>query len=239
MVFPRAPEAAARQMVSFNFYRLLPEVRRLPPEARRAIIKEVGSLLEEHAHRLILRTYALQGFRAGTDFMTWAIASRLDELHSLTSSLYRSSIGGYLDMPHAFLSMTRQPTYVDRLADPIQEGRRDVISPGQHRYLFVHPYARTRAWYALEREMRQVLMDDHIAVGHRFPAVTPHTTYSFGLDDQEFVLAFETDRPEDFLDLVMTLRATKEGQYTLRDTPVFTCLSMPAWELLEELLGFA
>jgi hypothetical protein len=36
----------------------------------------------------------------------------------------------------------------------------------------------------------------------------------------------------------MALRATTEGQYTLRDTPVFTCLSMPVCVLLEELLGF-
>ena len=35
-----------------------------------------------------------------------------------------------------------------------------------------------------------------------------NTTYSFGLDDYEFVVAFETDEPSDFLDTVQDLRET-------------------------------
>lgn len=67
-------------------------------------------------------------------------------------------------------------------------------------------------------------MDTRIDTGHRFPSVKLNTTYSFGLDDQEFVVAFETECPGGFLDLAMPLRETKSSLYTLRDTPIFTCV---------------
>ena len=68
------------------------------------------------------------------------------------------------------------------------------------------------------------MMDEHIRVGHEWPDVKLNTTYSYGLDDQEFVVAFETDSPSDFVDLVMDLRATETSLYTLRDVPIFTAI---------------
>ena len=70
------------------------------------------------------------------------------------------------------------------------------------------------------------IMQEHIEIGRGTP-VEINTTYSFGLDDQEFVLAFETDHPGDFLDLVQELRTTESSAYTLRDTPIFTCIATP------------
>src|SRR5207253_2745302 len=80
-------------------------------------------------------------------------------------------------------------------------------------------------WYNLSQEQRQAMMDTHIRIGRKYPTVKLNTTYSFGLDDQEFVVAFETDAPGDFLDLVMELRETESSLYTLRDTPTFTCVA--------------
>jgi chlorite dismutase len=99
----------------------------------------------------------------------------------------------------------------------------------------VYPFVKTRAWYALPREQRQEIMNVHIAVGHRFPSVKLNTTYSYGLDDQEFVLAFESDYPGDFLDLVMTLRETESSSYTERDTPIFTCVAGSPADVLDQL----
>ncbi|MBI4355461.1 MAG: chlorite dismutase family protein, partial [Candidatus Omnitrophica bacterium] len=79
-------------------------------------------------------------------------------------------------------------------------------------------------------------MDEHIKTGNKYPSVRLHTTYSFGLDDQEFVVAFETDAPQDFLDLVMELREAQASRFTLRDTPIFTCIARPLGEILD-LLG--
>ena len=97
----------------------------------------------------------------------------------------------------------------------------------------MYPFLKTREWYLLPLERRQEMMDAHIKVGNEFPSVKLNTTYSFGLDDQEFVVAFETDVVSDFLDLVQQLRETEASRYTLRDTPMFTCVAQPLQGILE------
>ena len=76
---------------------------------------------------------------------------------------------------------------------------------------------------------------EHIRIGLMYPRVKLNTTYSFGIDDQEFVVAFETNFPEDFLDLVQQLRETEISMYTLQDTPIFSCVRVPAAEMLDRL----
>jgi chlorite dismutase len=80
-------------------------------------------------------------------------------------------------------------------------------------------------------------MQDHIRIGREYPQVDNHTTYSFGLDDQEFVVAFEGDDPGMFLDLVNELRPTESSEYTERETPIFTCVAMSAARALDALDG--
>ena len=79
------------------------------------------------------------------------------------------------------------------------------------------------------------MMEEHFRIGHRYPTVKISTSYSFGLDDQEFVLGFETNDPSEFLDLVMELRESAARPYTLRDTPIFTCIHKPLKECLDGL----
>jgi len=110
-----------------------------------------------------------------------------------------------------------------------------VFTPDDRKFLFVYPFVKTRAWYALPLEDRKRMMNEHIRVGITYPSVSLNTTYSFGLDDQEFVVAFETDNPADFLDLVQELRETKASSYTLRDTPMFTCRQRALGECLDAL----
>src|SRR3989442_10505074 len=64
-------------------------------------------------------------------------------------------------------------------------------------------------------------MDEHISIGHSQETIHNHTTYSFGIDDQEFMTAFECDEPADFMHLMLTLRETEASRYTERDTPIF------------------
>src|SRR5690606_23686051 len=84
---------------------------------------------------------------------------------------------------------------------------------------------------------RQGVMDEHIAVGREYPAVKLNTTYSFGIDDYEFILALETDEPADIRDLVQQLRETESSRYTVQDTPLFTCINMRLLEALDALGG--
>jgi chlorite dismutase len=130
--------------------------------------------------------------------------------------------------------MTKRSMYIDKDNPEHVEDRLHIV-PGQSNYLFVYPFVKTREWYTRSAEQRQEMMDEHIRVGSKYKSVKLHTTYSFGLDDQEFVVAFETDEPADFLDLVQELRESKASSFTLRDTPMFTCRQRTMAECLDAL----
>ena len=232
-----ATEASkARQVVGFSFYKVDPAWRRLSATAKRQHGRELLRVVEQYGKRLMVLTYLLVGLKADVDFLIWRVGSRLEDLQEMSAALQGASIGGYLTMPYSYLSMTKRSTYVDKL-DPEHQDRRRFVTPAHSNYLFVYPFVKTREWYHLPFEQRQAMMDEHIAVGNKYPSVRLHTTYSFGLDDQDFIVAFETDRPQNFLDLVMELRETKTSAYTLRDTPVFSCVAKPFPEILAQLVA--
>lgn len=212
---------AARQFVNFAFYKLDPAFRRLPESERAAAKKEAVDALAPFSSSVITHAYSTYGFRAETDFFIWRISYRLEDFEDMTAALNRTKLGGYLTLPLSFLSQSKRSTYVDKL-NPEHENQRSKIQPGKYKYLFIYPFVKTREWYLLPMAERQKMMDEHIMVGNKFPSVKLNTTYSFGLDDQDFVVAFESDYPSDFLDLVMALRETQGSRFTVRDTPIFT-----------------
>src|SRR5436305_15095542 len=139
---------------------------------------------------------------------------RIDEFHVV---LTQSGLMKWCRIPYSFLAMTKPSAY--------SEESRLEVRPAHGKYLFVYPFVKTRAWYVLPAEERYRIMQEHIRIGREYPSVDLNTSYSFGLDDQEFVVAFETDNPAAFLDLVQQLRTTESSAYTLRDTPTFTRIS--------------
>src|SRR5207245_9196103 len=157
-----------------------------------------------------------------------------DDTRQLENYLHRTQIAPYLTMPEPYLAMNRLSIDVSRDQG---RGERLELHPGHSKYLFVYPFVKTREWYQLSLDQRQKMMDEHIRIGRKYPSVKLNTTYSFGLDDQEFVVSFETDEPADFLDLVMELREAKTSLYTLRDTPIFSCIAMRLKETLDSLTG--
>ena len=232
----QAQPAETRQLVSFSFYRLDPAWRRLPAAAKAKHGGELLAVITRFSKKLMVLTYSLVGMKADVDFLIWRAGERIEDLQEMSGAVRQTAFGGYLSMPYAYLSMTKRSTYVDKL-DPDHQDRRRFITPAKSQYLFVYPFVKTREWYQLPFEQRQAMMDEHIVVGNKYPSVRLHTTYSFGLDDQEFVVAFETDTPQDFLDLVMALRETKGSKYTLRDTPIFTCVAKPFAGILKDIGG--
>jgi chlorite dismutase len=241
---PAAGPAVTRQFVNFAFYKLDPAFRRLPAEEKENARREFLGVFARPADGaagatgrsgLICLSYSLVGLRPDVDFLLWRIAASTDEFQTQTQLINRTRIGGYLSTPWSLVSMTKRSMYVDK-TDPFHtvESRTHIV-PGKRKFLFVYPFVKTRAWYLLPLEERQAIMDAHIRVGNKYPSVKLNTTYSFGLDDQEFVVAFETDEPKDFLDLVMELRETESSKYTLRDTPIFTCVQMPVEGVLGQL----
>ena len=227
--------AIQRQFVSFAFYRLDPTFRRLSAEVKQAAREEFTALFATPQKGLMCLSYSTAGLKAETDFLLWRISLSADDFQTQTAAINRTMLGAYLTMPQSFLSMTKRSMYLDKL-DPFHtaESRTHII-PGKRKYLFIYPFVKTRDWYLLPPEKRQEIMDGHIRVGNEFPSVKLNTTYSFGLDDQDFVVAFETEEPKDFLDLVMKLRETESSKYTQRDTPIFTCIQMPREKVVEQL----
>jgi chlorite dismutase len=231
-------QANKRQFVNFAFYKLDPAFRRLPAEEKERAKAEFAEAVACAAGEdMMVFPYSLVGLKADADFMLWRIAYDTDPIQRHAAAINRTALAGYLSEPHAFLSQTKHSVYVDKHEHPGQEGRRLVLNPGAKRYLIVYPFLKTRQWYLLSKEERQKAMDVHIAIGHRFPSVKLNTTYSFGLDDQEFVVAYESDRADDFLDLVMEMRETEASSYTLRDTPTFTCIRCADVPAMLETLG--
>jgi chlorite dismutase len=224
--------------VAFTFYRVRPEAFRLPPAERERLAAEFEAVVDAAAEELgLLRTYSLVGLRGDADVLLWQAAEQPESLQRFASQLRTTGLFPYLETSYQYLAMTRRSIYVDKHVHEGQEGRRTRLQPSGGRYLFVYPFVKTRAWYALPMAERQRMMDEHMAVGHRYPGVKINTTYSFGLDDQEFVVAFEAESPAEFLDLVMELRGSGASQYTLRDTPAFTCVAQPLRRALALALG--
>ena len=231
---PAAPDV--RQIVGFSFYRIDQDWRRLPKATKKTHCDELLAVVNASGKQLMVRTYSLVGLKGSAEILIWRVGKTLDELQAMSASVRQTALAGYLTMPINYISMTKRSTYVDKL-DPDHQDKRRFITPANSQYLFVYPFVKTREWYLLPFEERQAMMDEHIAVGNKFPSVRLHTTYSFGMDDQEFIVAFETDKPQDFLDLVMALRETKGSKYTLRDTPIYTCISKPFAEILKDIGG--
>ena len=229
-----APGTSQRQFVNFVFYRMDPAWRRLAPNEKLVAKQEFLSAVESFQQKVMILPYSLVGIRGDADFMLWRISQELDLFQRMSARLNSAGLGKYLLTPYSYLCMTRRSIYVYKL-DPEHAESRTMIVPGKAKYLFVYPFVKTREWYQLPLSKRQEMMDEHIRIGNKYPSVRLNTAYSYGLDDQEFVVAFETDRPQDFLDLVMELRESQASRYTLRDTPTFTCASQDLQEILESL----
>jgi chlorite dismutase len=218
----REPDRAQRQFLNYAFFKLDPAFRRLPVEERSSASGEFAELVNRWSEddEFILRTYSLVGIRGDTDFMFWRISRDVERFQEMQAQLNATCLGAYLTLPFSYLSVQKRSQYVNRIEG---SGEGLEMLPGQGKYLFIYPFIKTRAWYNLSPHARQGMMDEHINASLPFKGVRLNTSYSTGIDDQEFVVAFDSDYPQEFVDLVTRLRHTEASLYTLRDTPAFTC----------------
>src|SRR3954467_13005301 len=214
-----------RHFVKYTFLQVDPAWRRLDSAQRAQDKREFIAACEDFGADHLVQSFSLVGTRGDADLMLVAETENLDRIHEFHVVLGQSGLMGWCTQPYSFLGMRKGSEYSDE--------KRLVPRPFRGKYLFVYPFVKTRPWYALSPEERYRVMQDHIRLGREYPQVDNHTTYSFGLDDQEFVVAFDTDAAGAFLDLVRRLRGTEASAYTLRDTPSFTCLRVS----LERALG--
>jgi len=219
------------QYVAYTFYRVDPAWRRLPVEERQAGKDAFADVIEEFADRFdALRCYTTTGIRPETDFFFWKISQRYEELGELGAALNGTPLAGWLETPYSYLATTKASQYTSA------RKARKIVPKGSP-YLVVYPFVKARPWYALPESDRQRAMDEHMRVGHEFETIHNHTTYSFGIDDQEFMTAFECDEPADFMHLMLTLRESEASRYTERDTPIFVGQHVPVRAALDALDG--
>jgi chlorite dismutase len=162
--------------------------------------------------------------------MFWIITDSLLKIQDFHSKILKSSLGRYLSTPYSFLAMFRPSEYFGK-----SSGTNSDAKPLDSKYLFVYPLTKKREWYSLPFEERRRIMKDHVQIGVKYNSVSIHTAYSFGIDDYEFVLSFETDYPQDFLNLVMELRSSEASKYTAVETPLFTCIISTSEQVLDQL----
>lgn len=224
-----------RQYVNYLFFKVPPEWRRLPAEQRARGKTEFAEVIQRWQQRCLIISFSTVGTRADTDFFLWRISERLEDFQEMTTELLQTGLGVWCQTPYSYLGMTKRSMYVDQHEHPGSEGRRGRVVPGRSKYIFVYPFWKTAAWYQLPKAERQRMMDVHIETGHRYPGIKINTIYSFGLDDPEFVVAFEGDSPAEFIDLVMEMREHEVRTYTARDTPIFTGIRGTITEVLAAL----
>jgi chlorite dismutase len=220
------------QYVAYTFFRVDPAWRRLPIEERQAAKEAFADVVEDFTERFAhLRAYTTTGVRPETDFFLWKISDRYELLGELGAALNATPLAGWLETPYSYLATTKASQYTNAR-------RARKVTPQGSPYLVVYPFVKVRPWYTLTEEDRQRAMDEHIRIGREeFPGIKNHTTYSFGIDDQEFMTAFECDEPADFMHLMLRLRDSEASRYTERDTPIFVGQHVTVREALAALDG--
>ena len=215
---------AGESFVKFTFIKVDPSWRRRLAEERTRDKDEFATACEDFAVDDFLRAYSTVGTKGTADLLIWTASPNLDHIHELHVLLNQSGIMGYGEISQSFLAMTKNSPYTNE--------DRTKVHPGEGKYLFVYPFVKTREWYLLPMDERMRIMKEHIAVGKEYPHINLNTSYSFGLDDQDFVVSFEADEPVDFLNLVQQLRETESSLYTQRDTPMYVGAKMGLAEIL-------
>jgi len=226
------------QLYRYLTLAVTPEWRRLD-EAERADQKRELARAAEHRD-VRVHAYSLVGTRADADLLLWCVADELEQLRELETRLASTRLWSYATRPYAYLAARRRSPYLGGHAHAGSEHARAEAGPvGDTPYVVVYPMTKKRSWYALPHEERTRIMGGHFAVGHRYPDIRIHTAYCFGIDDQEFVVAFEVPDVRRFLALVADLRETESSAYTEKETPIFVGARMPLARALDEIDGAA
>ena len=213
---------------NFSFFKIDPKWRWMADLAKEESAKEVENILKNSGIKY--RTYSNLGLRDDADFLFWFAAKSIEEIQTAIEKLYRTVFGKYIIPSMTYISCTRPSIYV-------KEGKEHGFVTGMEakKNVIVYPFTKTREWYLLPKEKRQEIMDEHIEVSKKYPQIILNTTYSFGIHDEDFMLAFEVDNIKDFQDLIMDLRETQVSTYVKNDIPMIVCVKKDLVPLISSL----
>jgi chlorite dismutase len=204
--------------LNYSFFKIDPKWRWMNEVAREEAAKEFAALINVANTKMKVQTYSTLGLHERTDFMLWMVAESIEKVQTFTSKIYSTILGKYIEPSYLFLSSLRRSIYSEKLTPSFMTSDKPL------KYLIVYPFVKSREWYLLPFEERKKMMDEHITIGRKFPEIKLNTSYSYGLDDNDFTLAFETNDLIKFQDLIIQLRETKVSLYVVKDTPMIVCV---------------
>jgi chlorite dismutase len=214
--------------VQYTGFKADPAWRRLPYAARVDGREAFARVIEEAAPEIKTYCYSTVGLKTSCDLLLWRKCTSPLVMQELTSQLLQAGIGQYLEITHSLYGFTRPSTYTRR--PTTQEQAIDLED--RQPYLIVYPFSKTTDWFLMSKDVRQGMMNEHMRIGHEYADIRQVLLYSTGLDDQEFIVAYEAEDLPRFSALVTDLRATEARRYTLRDTPILTGIHRPLREAL-------
>lgn len=208
-----------------------PAWRRLP-DAERCEESQTFVQAVERAPGVTTYCYSMIGLHSGADLLIWRLCPSLEGLEEAAAAALRTGLGRWLSVAESLLGVIQPSQYVKRPTSQEQS----LFSGERSRYLVVYPFTKSADWYLLGKEARQGIMNEHMRVGHDYPQVRQLLANSFGVDDQDFLVAYETDDLVAFGQLVRALRGTESRRSTVRDTPILAGIHRPLAEITR-LLG--
>ncbi len=208
-----------------------PAWRRLTRDERCRTAEEFGAAATARSE-VTTFAYSMIGLKAGVDVLLWSLAPSLEALEERSAAVLRAGMGSWMTSRQSFVGIIRPSQYVKRPTSQEQS----LFEGERSKYLVVYPFTKSADWYLLTQEDRQNVMNEHMKVGHRYKQVRQLLAYSFGLDDMDFLVAYETDDLPAFGELVRDLRGTESRRSTVRDTPILTGIHRPIEEITR-LLG--
>jgi chlorite dismutase len=226
----RAEEVApvASQFVQYLFLKVDPHWRRLPaPERTRGRAEFVEAVAATESS-ITTHAYSTLGLKTGAELLLWWKSDEATEIQDTLGTLLSTGLGRYCEIAHSLWGFTRPSIYTKRRTTQEQA----IDEATRLRFLVVYPFTKTIEWYLMSRDARQGMMNEHMRIGHDFADIRQVLLYTTGLDDHEFIVAYETDQLQRHQDLVIALRSTEARRYTLRDTPIFTAVHRPLAEAL-------
>jgi chlorite dismutase len=218
---------APTMYLNFSFYKVDSKWRWLNDIGKEEAAKEFSSLIEVANTKMKVITYSTLGLRKESDFMIWSISESLEKIQVLASKVYSTVLGKYIEASEVYLSTSRPSVYSNQVTPSFMKNDEPL------KYNIVYPFIKSREWYLLPFDKRSEMMKEHINVGKKFPLIRLNTSYSFGISDQDFMLAFETDNLMDFQDLIIKLRETQVSRYVLKDTPMIVCVHKNIFDIIK------
>jgi chlorite dismutase len=224
------PELTPRVLNHFAFMQFTPAYYSSSVAQKQKFHKGLIDNLRQASQTFYI--YQVFPAQAVVDLLIWSAVEAAEAsdsakfLHQFACATnpYRS----FVEFKEIYWGLTKPSQYTrtrsNQEIDPFEEGRKQ--------YLVVYPFVKTVEWYLMSRDARQGMMNEHIRIGKQYPHILQLLLYSFGIQDQEFLVVYEMDDLSEFSDLVYELRDSEARRYTLRDTPLFTAVYHPADETL-------